>query len=62
MISTEPSVQADFYFKKEPSLDSDGNVVYGLYTKSKDYSKSEEYVNNLYIHLPEKEEIDYEGI
>ena len=59
MISTEPSVQADFYFKKEPSLDSDGNVVYGLYSKSKDYSKSEEYVNNLYIHLPEKEEIDY---
>lgn len=59
MISTEPSVQADFYFKKEPELDSDGNVVYGLYSKSKDYSKSEEYVNNLYIHLPEKEEIDY---
>ena len=59
MISTEPSVQADFYFKKEPSLDSDGNVVYGLYSKSKDYSKSEEYANNLYIHLPEKEEIDY---
>lgn len=59
MISTEPSVQADFYFKKEPELDSDGNVVYGLYSKSKDYSKSEEYSNNLYIHLPEKEEIDY---
>lgn len=59
MISTEPSVQADFYFKKEPELDSDGNVVYGLYSKSKDYSKSEEYVNNLYIHLPEKEEIDH---
>ena len=59
MISTEPSIQADFYFKKEPSLDSDGNVVYGLYSKSKDYSKSEEYANNLYIHLPEKEEIDY---
>ena len=59
MISTEPSVQADFYFKKEQELDSDGNVVYGLYSKSKDYSKSEEYVNNLYIHLPEKEEIDY---
>ena len=59
MISTEPSVQADFYFKKEPELDSDGNVVYGLYSKSKDYSKSEEYVNNLYIHLPENEEIDY---
>lgn len=59
MISTEPSVQADFYFKKEPSLDSDGNVVYGLYSKSKDYSKSEEYANNFYIHLPEKEEIDY---
>lgn len=59
MISTEPSIQADFYFKKEPELDSDGNVVYGLYSKSKDYSKSEEYVNNLYIHLPEKEEIDY---
>lgn len=58
MISTEPSLQADFYFKKEPELDSDGNVVYGLYSKSKDYSKSEEYVNNLYIHLPEKEEID----
>lgn len=59
MISTEPSVQADFYFKKEPELDSDGNVVYGLYSKSKDYTKNEEYVNNLYIHLPEKEEIDY---
>lgn len=59
MISTEPSVQADFYFKKEPELDSDGNVVYGLYSKSKDYSKSEEYANNLYIHLPKKEEIDY---
>lgn len=59
MISTEPSVQADFYFKKEPSLDSDGNVVYGLYSKSKDYSKSEEYANNLYIHLPENEEIDH---
>lgn len=59
MISTEPSVQADFYFKKEPELDSDGNVVYGLYSKSKDYSKSEEYANNLYIHLPENEEIDY---
>lgn len=59
MISTESSVQADFYFKKEPELDSDGNVVYGLYSKSKDYSKSEEYVNNLYIHLPEKKEIDY---
>ena len=59
MISTEPSVQADFYFKKEPELDSDGNVVYGLYSKSKDYSKNEEYANNLYIHLPEKEEIDY---
>lgn len=59
MISTEPSIQADFYFKKEPELDSDGNVVYGLYSKSKDYSKSEEYANNLYIHLPEKEEIDY---
>lgn len=59
MISTEPSVQADFYFKKEQELDSDGNVVYGLYSKSKDYSKSEEYANNLYIHLPEKEEIDY---
>lgn len=59
MISTEPSVQADFYFKKEPSLDSDGNVVYGLYSKSKDYSKNEEYANNFYIHLPENEEIDY---
>ena len=59
MISTEPSVQADFYFKKEPELDSDGNVVYRLYSKSKDYSKNEEYANNLYIHLPEKEEIDY---
>ena len=59
MISTEPSVQVDFYFKKEPELDSDGNTVYGLYSKSKDYSKSEEYANNLYIHLPEKEEIDY---
>lgn len=59
MISTEPSVQADFYFKKEPELDSDGNVVYGLYSKSKNYSKSEEYSNNFYVHLPEKEEIDY---
>lgn len=59
MISTEPSVQADFYFKKEPELDSDGNVVYGLYSKSKDYSKNEEYANNFYVHLPEKEEIDY---
>lgn len=59
MISTEPSVQADFYFKKEPELDSDGNVVYGLYSKSKNYSKSEEYANNFYIHLPENEEIDY---
>ena len=59
MISTEPSIQADFYFKKEPSLDSDGNVVYGLYSKSKDYTKNEEYANNFYIHLPEKEEIDY---
>lgn len=59
MISTEPSVQADFYFKKEPELDSDGNAVYGLYSKSKDYSKNEEYANNFYIHLPEKEEIDY---
>ena len=59
MISTEPSVQADFYFKKEPELDSDGNVVYRLYSKSKDYSKNEEYANNLYIHLPENEEIDH---
>lgn len=59
MISTEPSVQADFYFKKEPELDSDGNVVYGLYSKSKDYTKNEEHANNFYIHLPEKEEIDY---
>lgn len=59
MISTEPSVQADFYFKKEPELDSDGNAVYGLYSKSKDYTKNEEYANNFYIHLPEKEEIDY---
>ena len=59
MISTEPSVQADFYFKKEPELDSDGNVVYGLYSKSKDYTQKEEYANDLYIHLPEKEEIDY---
>lgn len=59
MISTEPSVQADFYFRKQPELDSDGNVVYGLYSKSKDYSKSEEYANNLYIHLPENEEIDH---
>lgn len=59
MISTEPSIQADFYFKKEPSLDSDGNVVYGLYSKSKNYSKNEEYANNFYVHLPEKEEIDY---
>lgn len=59
MISTEPSVQADFYFKKEPSLDSDGNAVYGLYSKSKDYTQKEEYANNFYIHLPEKEEIDY---
>ena len=59
MISTEPSVQADFYFKKEPSLDSDGNVVYGLYSKSKDYTKNEEYANNFYIHLPENEEIDH---
>lgn len=59
MISTEPSVQADFYFKKEQELDSDGNAVYGLYSKSKDYSKSEEYANNLYIHLPENEEIDH---
>ena len=59
MISTEPSVQADFYFKKEPNLDSDGNVVYGLYSKSKDYTQKEEYANNFYIHLPEKEEIDY---
>lgn len=59
MISTEPSVQADFYFKKEPELDSDGNVVYGLYSKSKDYTKNKEYANNLYIHLPEKEEIDH---
>lgn len=58
MISTEPSVQADFYFKKEPELDSDGNVVYGLYSKSKDYSKNEEYANNFYVHLPEKEDID----
>lgn len=59
MISTEPSVQADFYFKKEPELDSDGNVVYGLYSKSKDYTKHEEYANNFYIHLPENKEIDY---
>lgn len=59
MISTEPSVQADFYFKKEPELDSDGNVVYGLYSKSKNYNKNEEYANNLYIHLPESEEIDH---
>ena len=59
MISTEPSVQADFYFKKEPELDSDGNAVYGLYSKSKDYTKNEEYANNFYVHLPEKEEIDY---
>lgn len=59
MISTEPSVQADFYFKKESELDSDGNVVYGLYSKSKDYTQKEEYANNFYIHLPEKEEIDY---
>lgn len=59
MISIEPSVQADFYFKKEPELDSDGNVVYGLYSKSKDYTKNEEYANNFYVHLPEKEEIDY---
>ena len=59
MISTEPSVQADFYFKKEPELDSDGNAVYGLYSKSKDYTENEEYANNLYVHLPEKEEIDY---
>ena len=59
MISTEPSVQADFYFKKEPELDSDGNVVYGLYSKSKDYTQKEEYANNFYIHLPEKKEIDY---
>lgn len=59
MISTEPSVQADFYFKKEPNLDSDGNAVYGLYSKSKDYSKNEEYSNNFYIHLPENKEIDY---
>lgn len=59
MISTEPSIQADFYFKKEPELDSDGNVVYGLYSKSKDYTKNEEYTNNLYIHLPENEEIDH---
>ena len=59
MISTEPSVQADFYFKKEPELDSDGNVVYALYSKSKDYTKHEEYANNFYVHLPEKEEIDY---
>ena len=59
MISTEPSIQADFYFKKEPELDGDGNAVYGLYSKSKDYTKNEEYANNFYIHLPEKEEIDY---
>lgn len=59
MISTEPSLQADFYFKKEPELDSDGNAVYGLYSKSKDYTKNEEYANNFYVHLPEKEEIDY---
>ena len=59
MISTEPNVQADFYFKKEPELDSDGNVVYQLYSKSKDYTKHEEYANNFYVHLPEKEEIDY---
>jgi len=59
MISTEPSVQADFYFKKEPELDSDGNVVYGLYSKSKNYTKNEEYSNNFYIHLPENKEIDY---
>lgn len=59
MISTEPSIQADFYFKKEPELDSDGNVIYGLYSKSKDYTKNEEYANNFYIHLPKKEEIDY---
>lgn len=59
MISTEPSLQADFYFRKQPELDSDGNVVYGLYSKSKDYTKNEEYANNFYIHLPENEEIDY---
>lgn len=59
MISTEPSVQADFYFKKEPELDSDGNAVYGLYSKSKNYTKNEEYSNNFYIHLPENKEIDY---
>lgn len=59
MISTEPSIQADFYFKKEQELDSDGNAVYGLYSKSKDYTQKEEYANNFYIHLPEKEEIDY---
>ena len=59
MISTEPSLQADFYFKKEPELDSDGNAVYGLYSKSKDYTQKEEYANNFYIHLPESEEIDH---
>lgn len=59
MISTEPNVQADFYFKKEPELDSDGNAVYGLYSKSKDYTQKEEYANNFYIHLPENKEIDY---
>ena len=44
MISTEPSIQADFYFKKEPELDSDGNVVYGLYSKSKNYTKEIDYI------------------
>lgn len=58
MISTEPSVQADFYFKKEQELDSDGNAIYALFSKKIDGSDDKEYANYIYAHIPENEDID----
>lgn len=58
MITLDKKINAEFYFKKEPKLDSDGNAIYTLFSKNKDYSDKKEYANNIYIHIPKNEDID----
>lgn len=60
MIILDKKINAEFFFKREPELDSDGNAVYALFSDpiNRDYGESKDYVKNIYIHIPTNEDID----
>ena len=58
MIILDKKIEAEFFFKRESELDSDGNAVYALFSKDRDGSDNKEYANNIYIHIPKNEDID----